>query len=207
VEDGEVLPWMAAALRELVEEVGIWITTEPMSETPTERPFGADVYAALGKGGSRFDAARLAYFANWITPTIIPVRFDTRFFAAVADDGMVADPDPSELARARWIDAAAAMDLAAAGEWTVPFPTVKTLEFLSRFAAASEVLDAARASEIQTVLPRARVGGDGAVEVVLPGEPGYEALGDNEPAPQVLSSAGRTGFAATRSAELGDDES
>lgn len=173
------LAWRSAALRELVEELGIWITTGGVF---TSRVPG-DVYAAAADRGLVLDGHALGYFANWVTPEPLPIRFDTRFFAAAAD----AEPevDGRELVDARWVRPAWAL-----GDGGLPmaFPTVRTLRDLARFPTAAEAMaHIAERGEIATVEPRLTVGDDG-LGVLLPGDPGFEgALGDADVAAAVES--------------------
>ena len=76
--DDGLTAWRAAALRELVEETGIWLTIDGADVTDT-RPDGAEVFDAAP---ALLDADALQYFANWITPAPLPIRFDTKFFVA-----------------------------------------------------------------------------------------------------------------------------
>lgn len=197
---GDDLEWRAAALRELVEEVAIWVTDGSAAATG-RRLFGDAVYEALESSGRHFDAGAMAYFANWVTPTMIPVRFDTRFFALAVGPGVEADPDPGELAAASWIPPGEALGLGESGEWTIPFPTLRVLEMLAGFATADAVTAHAEAVEVRKIVPRTRVGGGGEIEIVLPGEPDYEALGDAEPDPEALARAAEV--RGSREAELG----
>lgn len=205
---GDDLHWIGAGLRELAEEVKIWVTTETPRGLSDAWLRDRDVYLAVREAGTRFDADRAVYFANWITPTMIPVRFDTRFYAVVADEGVVADPDPRELDAAEWLTPAAALELARNGERTIPFPTQKVLEQLSGHARPGGFMDQARGLDaVPPIMPRGRIGEDGSVEVVLPGEPGYEALGDVAPQAGALSKAARAAAAKGHLAELVGDES
>ena len=202
------LRWIRAGLRELAEEVRIWITTDGAVVPPDGWLHDAEVYEEARDRGHRFDADRAAYFANWITPTMIPVRFDTRFFAVEVGHDAVPEPDPRELADAEWLAPDAAMDMARNGERTIPFPTMKTLEHIGRFSTAAEFMDHARALDIvPPILPRGRISEDGSIEVVLPGEPGYDELGDAEPNSGALSKAARAAQAGGHLTEVVDRES
>ena len=205
--EGDEVRWIGAGLRELVEEVRIWITTGPI-------PFPSDtwlrddeVYEAARDSGVQFDSDRLAYFANWITPTMIPIRFDTRFYAVAVDHEFTPEPDPRELAAAEWMSPGRVIELARGGERVVPFPTMKTLEHLAGFSTAADFMAYARSLEaVPPVMPRGRIAEDGTVEIVLPGEPGYEALGDAEPDPEVLSKVTRAAATQGHLMELADGE-
>ncbi len=206
VRDPEDLPWLAAGLRELAEEAAVWLTDEPIARPAAERPLGSEVYERLDGLGRRFDASRLAYFSNWITPTVIPMRFDTRFYVAVADRSTRPDPDPRELSDFRWVGPGEAIDRAKGGDRTIPFPTLKNLAYLRRFATTEKAMSEIRAIEaVDPIMPRGRVAGDGSVEVVLPWEAGYDDLGDDAPGQVDLAKAARA-RGADSLAELDSDE-
>jgi 8-oxo-dGTP pyrophosphatase MutT (NUDIX family) len=193
--DDEIRPWMAAALRELIEETQVWIAQGQVTLAAPE-PFLKDdeVYPHALATGRRLDLSRLGYFANWITPTMVPVRFDTRFFAAVVEPGTAAHPDPSELDAVDWVRPAEALARAEAGSWVVPFPTQKTLGLFTGFATAAEVMSHIDGiASVPAVTPRMRLGDDGGLEVVLPGEPGFDDLSDEGPDPDALKRAAAAG--------------
>jgi 8-oxo-dGTP pyrophosphatase MutT (NUDIX family) len=205
--EGE-LRWIRAGLRELAEEVRIWITTDGTAVPPDGWLRDAAVYEMARERRLRFDADRAAYFANWITPTMIPVRFDTRFFAVEVGHDVVAEPDPRELADAEWLAPAFGLESARSRERIIPFPTMKTLEHIGRFSSAAEFMGHARELDIvPPIRPRGRISEDGSVEVVLPGEPGYEELGDAEPNSAALSNAAHAAQAGGHLAEVADRES
>jgi hypothetical protein len=173
--------WRAAGLRELAEEVGIWVTT---AGTRVGAATG-DVYESVRRDGLVLDARALVCFANWITPEPLPVRFDTRFFAAAVGRGTVPLVDGREVVAATWIAPDAALERAARQEWLVAFPTRKTLELLADYPSSSSFLDYARnLSEVPAVQPRLRIGAD--VAVVLPDDPGYSDAGSDEQDPSFM---------------------
>lgn len=143
---GEESAHRACAVRELREEVGISLP----------------------------DPGELVPYSRWITPEFVPVRFDTRFYLVLAPAHSPPRPDGTETVDAGWFAPARALELHAAGELALVFPTIKHLESLAPYASAEEALEAgrARARDIEPVLPR--VVGDGKQRrVLLPGDPGY----------------------------------
>jgi 8-oxo-dGTP pyrophosphatase MutT (NUDIX family) len=144
VADDEELAHRACAVRELLEEAGI------------ELPADAD----------------LRPWSRWITPEVVPVRFDTRFYVALAPPHSPPRPDGAETTEAAWISPREALDRHRDGELSLVFPTIKHLESLLGYASAEEVLVAAGDRAIEPVLPRV-IGEGEARRVVLPGEPGY----------------------------------
>ena len=128
----------AAAVRELGEEAGI--------EVPADE---------------------LVAYSRWITPKVVPIRFDTRFYLALAPAHSPPRPDGTETVEAGWFEPQAALDSHHAGELPLVFPTIKHLESLLGYPNAAEALDAARRREIKTVEPE--VVGEGDVRrIILP---------------------------------------
>ena len=112
-------------------------------------------------------------WSRWITPEEVVVRFDTWFFVTEAPAGTEASVDGSECVDVRWIRPTEALEAGNRGDLMLVFPTIKHLEALADFGSVAEVLDRARTREVVPVQPRVVVR-DGAAEVLLPGEPGYE---------------------------------
>jgi 8-oxo-dGTP pyrophosphatase MutT (NUDIX family) len=135
--DGEAAH-RAAAVRELAEEADIEI-----------------------------DAGELVAYSRWITPRAVPVRFDTRFYLALAPAHSPPTPDGSETVDAGWFGPEDALERHKAGEFPLVFPTINHLESLTGFANASEALEAARRREVKPVEPRV-VGEGKERRIVLP---------------------------------------
>jgi 8-oxo-dGTP pyrophosphatase MutT (NUDIX family) len=135
----------ATAVRELEEEAGI------------ELPGGAAVVP----------------WSRWITPAEVKIRFDTWFFVAEAPPGARATPDGGECVDARWMRPAAALEAGRRDELMLVFPTIRHLEALARMPSVADALEKARTREVVPVQPRVVVR-EGAAEIVLPGEPGYD---------------------------------
>jgi 8-oxo-dGTP pyrophosphatase MutT (NUDIX family) len=137
--DGEAAH-RAAAVRELAEEAGI--------EVPADE---------------------LVAYSRWITPKAVPIRFDTRFYLALAPAHSPPQPDGSETVDAGWFGPQDAIERHRAGELQLVFPTIKHLESLVGFGSAAEALEAARRREVKAVEPE--VVGEGAQRrIVLPNE-------------------------------------
>jgi 8-oxo-dGTP pyrophosphatase MutT (NUDIX family) len=143
VDEGETAAQCAA--RELAEE--------------TQIELGAD--------------AELHPWSRWITPEVVPVRFDTHFFVALAPAHSPPKVDGHEVDDAGWFNPQRALDTHAAGELKLVFPTIRTLETLLPYASAEEVLAAAPDRDIEPILPRV-TGTRGQHRVLLPGDDGYE---------------------------------
>jgi 8-oxo-dGTP pyrophosphatase MutT (NUDIX family) len=143
--DDEEAAHRACAVRELREEAGISLPNE----------------------------AELVSWSRWITPEVVPVRFDTRFYVALAPSHSSPRPDGAEAVDAAWLAPRRTLELHSEGEIALVFPTIKHLESLLPYRSADEVLAAARTREVEPVLPKV-LGEGGERRVALPGEPGYE---------------------------------
>jgi 8-oxo-dGTP pyrophosphatase MutT (NUDIX family) len=135
----------AAAVRELEEEAGV--------QLPAGHP--------------------VVHWSRWITPAEVVVRFDTWFFVTEAPPGTEATVDGGECIDARWLRPVAALQAHERGELMLVFPTIKHLEALAGMGSVTDTLEKARTREVVPVQPRVVVR-DGAAEILLPGDPGYE---------------------------------
>ena len=118
------------------------------------------------------DPEALVRFSRWITPPQVKIRFDTHFFLAAVPDGAEPRPDGGETVALAWYEPRAALDAYERDEIVLVFPTIKTLEQLSGFATADELLTWADGREVETIEPHVVLEGEVA-RVILPGEPGY----------------------------------
>lgn len=159
--------WRLAALRETWEEVGIAIT-DPAGLSIPDGP--GSVHARLASAGGVFATDRLTYLSNWVTPRVVPKRFDTRFFLARADGDPVST---HELAEARWVPASSALAGHVGGAFPMMFPTVSHLRYVAGFTEVAELLaEAARLDVIPAVEPRAIERGHG-FELVVDDDPRF----------------------------------
>ena len=106
------------------------------------------------EAGIEVDASELVAYSRWITPRVVPIRFDTRFYLALAPAHSPPTPDGSETVEAGWFSAADALDAHGRDEMALVFPTIKHLESLLPYANAAEALEAARRREVRPVEPR-----------------------------------------------------
>jgi 8-oxo-dGTP pyrophosphatase MutT (NUDIX family) len=119
------------------------------------------------EAGIEVAAAELVAYSRWITPKVVPIRFDTHFYLALAPAHSPPRPDGAETVDAAWFEPQAALDAHHAGELPLVFPTIKHLESLVGYSNAAQALEAARRREVRPVEPE--VVGDGEDRrIVLP---------------------------------------
>jgi 8-oxo-dGTP pyrophosphatase MutT (NUDIX family) len=136
-----------------------------------ERPF-LDLVRELDV---RLDLGALTRFARWVTPAMMPKRFDTWFYVAVAPEEQLAECDGWETVDAEWIAPGEALQLAEAGERKIIFPTRMNLQLLAESASAKAAMAAAAARPGVTVEPRVSRRESGDV-LVIPPDAGYGAV-------------------------------
>ncbi len=165
--DDEALALRAAAIRETFEESGVLLARErgaalllgpqhadTLQEARKALDTGAcDFSELLEAHGWRLACDVLVRFAHWITPPVVPKRFDTHFFVASAPR-QEALHDGSESVDSFWITPRVAMEDAAAERRNIMFPTLRNLEKLRRAANVEDALARAARDPIVTVLPR-----------------------------------------------------
>lgn len=175
--------WRVAAMRELIEETGIWITTEgTIEKSVTDDPFGD-----LASSGLTIDVDALTYFSNWVTPEVFPIRFDTRFFLAKVDPETVGSVDGDELIDHEWIQPDEALRRESVGEWEVAFPTRRTLELLGSENSYNALVDRfAKVDHIPSVEPRLLVS-DTEARILMPDDEEFEAAGPAQKDPTILA--------------------
>ena len=180
------LDWEVAALRELAEETGVWVT----KEATLSFPVGDDVLASVASSPHEFGVERLVYFSNWITPSVFPIRFDTRFYLAVAPGDVVATFNEDELIGVDWANPHEILERDRVGEWDVAFPTRKTLELLGAASSAGSLVDMlVSLAPIPPIEPRLHVGEDDA-KILMPDDPDFDAAGPSQSDPTILDRLG-----------------
>ena len=174
--------WRVAAMREIAEETGIWLTTTGTEEHGvTEQAFDD-----VARAGVLLDAERLIYFANWITPKVFPIRFDTRFFLAVVDADTSGAVDGDELVDLAWVPPSEALERERSGTWEIAFPTRRTLELLATGSSADGLAGQLRGlGAVPPVEPRLSVSATEA-RILLPNDEGFEEAGPQQDDPTIL---------------------
>lgn len=100
-----------AAARELAEEVSVAVSPEA-----------------------------LVPFDRWITPKVLPRRFDTYFFAAAIEGPAAVQVDGVEIVASRWASPQRLLADAEAGFALVAYPTLRQLERLRSWRSVAEAL-------------------------------------------------------------------
>lgn len=160
-----------AAVRELYEEAELLLGNNSASAAVRHAP-AAEIARIFKAEGLRVDLESLIPFAHWVTPEVIPRRFDTMFYITEAPKCQGVGRDGSETMKSLWLSPHDI--LVSWREDNVPlmFPTRLNLMKLARSFSVSEALDAAAKAPIYRVLPALETVG-GVRKVTIPEEAGY----------------------------------
>ena len=181
--DAEQRGLRIAAIREVFEEAGILLARRRDGEPIGGEACPMEVRQAVDAGTTPFldvvrglnaqlDLDALTVFARWITPVVVPKRFDTWFYLVKAPEDQLAACDGRETVDAEWIRPSEALRLGEAGERTVIFPTRMNLRLLAEASHAQDAVERARARTLVTVQPDVQMR-DGRRMLVLPPDAGY----------------------------------
>ena len=120
----------------------------------------------------KFNLDNLIPFAHWITPQMMPKRFDTYFYIAEAPKDHLGSHDGKESVDSIWITPKQALDDCYSKKRTIIFPTRMNLEKLSRFKTVKEALEKIKKETIITVEPKIEKNND-EVFLTIPENAGY----------------------------------
>ncbi len=133
--DGAVdrmLPFAVAAIRETWEEAGLLLAgpmkgfsgPEPVAKNAT--PFTRQIQ----DGGLGLSISKLGRWHHWITPELMPRRFDTYFFVAPVGQDQRCRPDNHETVHGTWANPLKALKENNQGTLPLSPPTLVTLHQL-----------------------------------------------------------------------------
>ena len=118
----------------------------------------------------------LVPYAHWVTPEMVPKRFDTYFFLVSAPPDQLALHDGGESVDSVWTSAQQALGEAESGRRTIIFPTLMNLNLLGEARDVADALARTRARAVVTVRPKLGRTPDGRPELHIPPEAGYPPL-------------------------------
>ena len=198
-----------AGLREAFEEAGILLARHANTRGEGQPLVGPDIAEALSPMRSAVDKREasfldlmkqhslvlaldtMVHYGHWITPTMMPKRFDTHFYLAQTPPDQIALQDGRETTEAVWLGPQQALDMEARDECTIIFPTRMNLGKLAEVDSVVAAINRFRGERVVTVLPE--VGKDDAGNPCLhiPAEAGY--IQPIEPLGKVASGVGGAG--------------
>ena len=180
-----------AAIRECYEESGIVLARPETARGPGKPLVGPDIArkldpfrAAVDRGEESFlglmrehglvlATDTLVHFGHWVTPEMMPKRFDTHFFIAATPDAQIASQDGRETTEAIWLSPHEALRREAAGEATIIFPTRMNLRRLGLVSDTQEAMTRFASEPVVRVLPEMTHDEDGNACLRIPQVEGY----------------------------------
>lgn len=183
--DDKQLAFKIAAIRESYEECGVllarnkgshaYITAEELLKLdPWREKFNkgsATMLEFAQAANLEFALDELGHYAHWITPDMMPKRFDTHFYLARAPEDHLAIHDGSESVDSVWIRPDDAIAEADAGTKTIIFPTLLNVQML---ATRTDVVDAfGKCGAVKTVEPFVQKNAEGKPELCIQPDAGY----------------------------------
>lgn len=178
--------FFVAAIRETFEEAGILLARRPgesqlIDEATTAELAKHRLEVQEGSMSFRDILERenlvlapelMAVHAHWITPEMMPRRYDTLFFTASTPPGQMAEHDGFESTAHVWIRPEDALEQATTGKRQIVFPTKCNLETLCGHSDVNAAVSASLARPVVPILPRV-ASRDGTPTLVIPEEAGY----------------------------------
>jgi 8-oxo-dGTP pyrophosphatase MutT (NUDIX family) len=178
--DDDARALRVAAIRETFEECGVLLARARGETRLFTSPRGVEADAEFAALVARQDLLLacdlLVPFAHWITPALVPKRFDTHFFIAAAPEDQLALHDGHESVDSVWISPEAALREAETGRRTIIYPTLMNLVRLAESRSVSDALERAKRQPIVTVQPAVARGADGKPALAIPEDAGYPPL-------------------------------
>ncbi len=149
---------------------------------PLESARAAAVREVAEESGLEIDGEELVPVSRWVTPPVMPKRFDTWFFIAGAGDAQV-EVDGEEIDLHRWLTPTAALEAFRSKELQLPPPTFVTLTMLEQFSTVDSALATLRRRSPEEFLPRIERF-DGGAASLYHGDAGYESGDIDAPGPR-----------------------
>jgi 8-oxo-dGTP pyrophosphatase MutT (NUDIX family) len=130
---------------------------------------------ALAARGLVLDTGRLGAIARWITPTMEPKRFDTRFYLLALPDGQEGAHDNHETTSSLWATPEDLLSRWERGEVTLAPPTAWTLGLFSGLKSVASAFGVAERTSLSPIEP-CFTEDSGSVILTLPGDPLHPVL-------------------------------
>jgi 8-oxo-dGTP pyrophosphatase MutT (NUDIX family) len=188
VDAKECLALTVAACRETFEETGVLLASDAagrhcgndlaarLQERRRAIASQPELFADLLQAEDLFlRVERLVYWAHWITPSIVPRRFDTRFYLAPVPSDQRAVIDSTETIDHAWMSPAAIVAAALTGDMPVSHPTLYNLmeldASLQQHSSLQELLIGESQRSVVAILPK--MVHEEQTAMVLPWDPFY----------------------------------
>jgi len=181
VED--TLSFVIAAIRETFEEAGVLLVNK-------KENIGPDLESLLEQRDDHLDSGWLKSFmttanwalavsklhrwSHWITPRLMKLRFDTRFFLALMPENQVCRPDRKETTEGRWVTPKEGMTGNLSGEIPLSPPAVVILHDLLAYPCMDDLMKAASNRSWGNVIAPRLIPMERGAMIIEPWDPMYD---------------------------------
>jgi 8-oxo-dGTP pyrophosphatase MutT (NUDIX family) len=174
-------PFVVAGIREAWEEAGILLGTAAGTGGPVDGSWRFPSAAETGhvpfldlviEHDVELRGDWLVPLSRWVTPPVVPRRYDARFFVAWLPDGAQLVFDEREVAGHEWIRPADALGAMAAGRFELWMPTSATLQVLLAVASVDDLRSLAPSGPAAPPRSAAVAGSDGRIVEIRTGGAG-----------------------------------
>ena len=145
----ELIVFGVAAVRETFEEAGIFLARKENHGNKTfdkdglrhsTKKLGEDwIHRKVEEEGWTLSFSNLFPWSHWITPRMMPKRYDTRFFITFMPEGQECIPDDREIIHGLWANPIKGLQENMDGRILLSPPTLVTLHELSRFKSLNSL--------------------------------------------------------------------
>lgn len=188
---GPELAARIGAIREAFEETGVLLARSKNGRGEGRPLVGAEIAQTLEPHRGPIDRREasfvelvrdyglvlaldaLVHFGHWITPAMMPKRFDTHFYLAPTPPEQLATHDGRETTDAVWLSPQQALDMSDAGQATIIFPTRMNLGKLAECKDVHAAMSRFASETVVTVLPVIGQDESGNPCLHIPAEAGY----------------------------------
>ena len=187
------LAYWTGAIRECFEEAGILVAYDSdgklldFHDSETKARYAVHRKALNNGEKTLLDICReekitlatqlLNYFSHWVTPVILPRRFDTRFFICKAPKAQEPLIDNHEAVSQCWIRPADALERSRKGSFSIFFPTIKHLQTLATYSCSDELMAAsAQFKDIPRILPMRKILSGDKFKILMPDDEDYDTV-------------------------------
>lgn len=167
-DEGEDGAQRVAVLRELAEETGLLALGDGIVDAGGQG--GVGLLEEVAARQQVLATRDLVMVSRWVTPEVMPYRFDTWFYLLVAESVPDVVIDGVELTGHSWSGPEEALARAESGEWQMILPTLAHLRWLSRRRSVEEAVDSARGADGRTLIVPRVVADGSLLPVHLPAE-------------------------------------
>ena len=178
-----LIAYGVAAIRETFEEAGVFLARKKTDgnnsfgrideRPPSAKLDGGWLRRKVSDEGWLLSFSNLFPWSHWITPEVMPKRFDTRFFIAFMPEGQECVPDDQETVHGLWVSPEKGLQENRQGRIPLSPPTLITLHELLKFETLNSLRQEIRSRSWGDPRQPIQIRLDKGVVIVQPWDPHY----------------------------------